>query len=57
MADEYNRKILQGVIGNVCDVIGWQAVQPSALETLADVLQRYLEKMGHLCKGYSEVSE
>ena len=55
MADDYNRKYLAAVIARVCQTIGWQAVQSTAMDTLVDILQHYLRRMGHLSKSYSEI--
>uniref|UniRef100_S4RR20 Bromodomain associated domain-containing protein n=1 Tax=Petromyzon marinus TaxID=7757 RepID=S4RR20_PETMA len=39
----------------VCQGLGWDAVQVCASEVLTDVLQRYLEQLARCCHRYSEL--
>ena len=57
MMDGFNRQVLRVAVAQICQSMGWDAVQKSTHDTLTDVLQRYLEEIGKVAYGYTQICE
>ncbi|KAL4659320.1 transcription initiation factor TFIID subunit 3-like [Arapaima gigas] len=55
MCESYARSLLRVSVAQICQALGWDAVQLSACELLSDVLQRYLQQLARCCHRYSEL--
>ncbi|XP_061630371.1 transcription initiation factor TFIID subunit 3 isoform X2 [Phyllopteryx taeniolatus] len=55
MCESYGRSLLRVSVAQICQALGWDAVQLTACDLLADVLQRYIQQMGRVCHRYSEL--
>ncbi|XP_044284219.1 transcription initiation factor TFIID subunit 3 isoform X2 [Varanus komodoensis] len=55
MCESYSRWLLRVSVAQVCQALGWDAVQLSACDLLTDVLQRYLHSLGRGCRRYCEL--
>ncbi|CAI5786504.1 transcription initiation factor TFIID subunit 3 isoform X1 [Podarcis lilfordi] len=55
MCESYSRWLLRVSTAQVCQALGWDAVQLSACDLLTDVLQRYLHSLGRGCRRYCEL--
>lgn len=56
MCDHFVRKLSKIFIAQVCHELGYSSIQESAWETLADVLQRYIEEIGFKSRFYAELN-
>eukprot|EP00850_Spirogloea_muscicola_P010457 SM000061S19284 [mRNA] locus=s61:524736:526653:- [translate_table: standard] len=54
MSDAFARALARVVAAQVCESFGFQAIQRSAIDTLADVLIRYLSEIGGTAHAYTE---
>ena len=54
MAEGFTKKALKMVVSQVCQTIGWHAIQTSSLEVLIDVLHRYLEEIARTSHLYAD---
>eukprot|EP00117_Sycon_ciliatum_P028592 scpid91907/ scgid22944/ len=53
---EYSRRILRVTIAKLCEDIGWQAIESTALSVLVEVLEKYilsLGRRGHLWQEHA----
>lgn len=57
MCESYARSLLRVSVAQVCQAVGWDAVQLSACDLLSDVLERYLQQLARSCHRYSELCE
>ncbi|XP_077600974.1 transcription initiation factor TFIID subunit 3-like isoform X2 [Stigmatopora nigra] len=55
MCESYGSSLLRVSVAQICQALGWDAVQLTACDLLADVLQRYIQQMGRVCHRYSEL--
>lgn len=55
MCESYGRSLLRVSVAQICQALGWDAVQLTACDLLADVLQRYIQQMGRVCHRHSEL--
>ncbi|XP_077373839.1 transcription initiation factor TFIID subunit 3 isoform X2 [Festucalex cinctus] len=55
MCESYGRSLLRVSVAQICQALGWDAVQLTACDLLADVLQRHIQQMGRVCHRYSEL--
>ncbi|XP_064607437.1 transcription initiation factor TFIID subunit 3-like isoform X2 [Liolophura sinensis] len=54
MAAEYCRGILKVCVAQLCQNLGWNAIQSTPLELMTDVLERYLTELGKTTQRYCE---
>ena len=54
MSQEYSRSVLRVAIAQLCQNLGWQAIQSTPMELLTDILERYLFELGKFSHRYSE---
>lgn len=54
MAEAFTKQTLKMVVSQVCQTIGWHAIQTSSLEVLVDVLHRYLEEIAKTAHLYAD---
>lgn len=57
MCESYARSLLRVAVAQLCQALGWDAVQLSACELLSDVLERYLQQLARGCHRFSELCE
>ncbi|CAB3990082.1 transcription initiation factor TFIID subunit 3 [Paramuricea clavata] len=57
MADNFNRQVLRVAVAQICQSMGWDALQKSTHDTLTDVMQRYLEEIGKVAYSYTQLCE
>uniref|UniRef100_A0A671LLN0 Transcription initiation factor TFIID subunit 3 n=1 Tax=Sinocyclocheilus anshuiensis TaxID=1608454 RepID=A0A671LLN0_9TELE len=57
MCESYARSLLRVSVAQMCQAVGWDAVQLSACDLLSDVLERYLQQLARSCHRYSELCE
>nr|XP_057932319.1 transcription initiation factor TFIID subunit 3 isoform X1 [Doryrhamphus excisus] len=55
MCESYARSLLRVSVAQICQALGWDAVQLTACDLLSDVLHRYIQQMGRVCHRYSEL--
>ena len=55
MTESYSRAVLRVAAAQICQSLGWDAVQVSAVDILTDVLQRYIEQLARCCHRYGEL--
>lgn len=55
MMDNFNREVLRVAVAQICQSMGWDALQKSTHDTLTDVMQRYLEEIGKVAYGYTQL--
>ncbi|XP_076860604.1 transcription initiation factor TFIID subunit 3-like [Brachyhypopomus gauderio] len=55
MCESYGRSLLRVAAAQVCQALGWDAVQPAACDLLSDVLERYLQQLARGCHRYAEL--
>ncbi|XP_060758963.1 transcription initiation factor TFIID subunit 3 isoform X1 [Neoarius graeffei] len=55
MCESYARSLMRVAVAQLCQALGWDAVQLSACELLSDVLERYLQQLARGCHRYSEL--
>ncbi|XP_007235047.3 transcription initiation factor TFIID subunit 3 [Astyanax mexicanus] len=55
MCESYARALLRVSVAQVCQALGWDAVQLSACDLLSDLLERYLQQLARGCHRYSEL--
>uniref|UniRef100_A0A1B6D8S1 PHD-type domain-containing protein n=2 Tax=Clastoptera arizonana TaxID=38151 RepID=A0A1B6D8S1_9HEMI len=54
MSDPYGRNVLKVVVAQICQTIGWNAIQSTPLELLTDILQKYIYELGRTAHRYGE---
>ena len=57
MCDGFNHGALQIAVAQICQSMGWDALQKSSHDLLTDVLQKYLEEIAKSAHGYSQICE
>lgn len=57
MCESYARSLLRVSVAQICQALGWDAVQLTACDLLSDVLHRYLQQLAKGCHRYSELCE
>ncbi|CAI5665237.1 unnamed protein product [Oreochromis niloticus] len=55
MCESYARSLLRVSVAQICQALGWDAVQLTACDLLSDVLHRYIQQLGRVCHRYSEL--
>ncbi|TSK13148.1 Transcription initiation factor TFIID subunit 3 [Bagarius yarrelli] len=55
MCESYARSLLRVAVAQLCQALGWDAVQLSACELLSDVLERYLQQLARGCHRFSDL--
>ncbi|KAG5273404.1 hypothetical protein AALO_G00150970 [Alosa alosa] len=55
MCDSYVRSLLRVSVAQICQALGWDAVQLTACDLLSDVLDRYIQQLARGCHRYSEL--
>lgn len=55
MCDGFNHGALQTAVAQICQSMGWDALQKSTHDLLTDVLQKYLEEIAKSAHGYSQL--
>ncbi|KAI3522839.1 hypothetical protein L1887_00890 [Cichorium endivia] len=55
-ADEFGRAIAKVAVAQICERVGFQSVNDSALESLADIAIRYVKDLGKTAKFYANVA-
>lgn len=56
MAEEYSRHVSKVVISQLAETAGFQAVQESAVDILADLMLRYIAQLGSASHSYAELA-
>ena len=54
MAEEYSRHLARVIVAQTAESTGFEAVQTSALEVLADLLLCYISQLGSASSGYAQ---
>ena len=54
MATDYSRSVLRVVVAQVCQQLGWHAVQSTPLELLTDMMERYVLDLGRFTHRYAD---
>ncbi|KAG1684639.1 Transcription initiation factor TFIID subunit 3 [Nymphon striatum] len=54
MADRFCYDVLKVIVGQVCQNIGWHAIQSTPLEVMIDILHRYLLELPRTTHRYCE---
>lgn len=55
MCESYSRSLLRISVAQICQALGWDAIQLTACDLLADVLHRYIQQLARGCHRYSEL--
>lgn len=55
MCESYARSLLRVSVAQICQALGWDAVQVTACDLLSDVLHRYIQHLARVCHRYSEL--
>ncbi|CAL8360006.1 unnamed protein product [Lota lota] len=55
MCESYARSLLRVSVAQICQALGWDAVQLTACDLLSDVLHRYIQQLAKGCHRYSEL--
>uniref|UniRef100_A0A1A8DCU8 Transcription initiation factor TFIID subunit 3 n=2 Tax=Nothobranchius TaxID=28779 RepID=A0A1A8DCU8_NOTKA len=55
MCESYARSLLRVSVAQICQALGWDAVQLTASDLLSDVLHRYIQQLARVCHRYSEL--
>lgn len=55
MCDGFNHGALQIAVAQICQSMGWDALQKSTHDLLTDVLQKYLEEIAKSAHGYCQL--
>ncbi|XP_028287672.1 transcription initiation factor TFIID subunit 3 [Parambassis ranga] len=55
MCESYARSLLRVSVAQICQALGWDAIQLTACDLLSDVLQRYIQQLARVCHRYSEL--
>ncbi|XP_068169869.1 transcription initiation factor TFIID subunit 3 [Antennarius striatus] len=55
MCESYARSLLRVSVAQICQALGWDAVQLTACDLLSDVLHRYIQQLSRACHRYSEL--
>lgn len=55
MCESYARSLLRVSVAQICQALGWDAVQLTACDLLSDVLHRYIQQLARSCHRYSEL--
>ena len=54
MAETFSGNVLKMVVAQICQTIGWHAIQTTPLDLMMDISQRYIAEIGKLMHEYSE---
>lgn len=54
MTSEYTRQVLKVVVAQICQTIGWHAINSSPLEFMVDLMQEYILRISKLSHDYAE---
>ncbi|XP_029010223.1 transcription initiation factor TFIID subunit 3 [Betta splendens] len=55
MCESYARSLLRVSVAQICQALGWDAVQLTACDLLSDVLHRYIQQLARVCHRYSDL--
>ncbi|CAI5521666.1 unnamed protein product [Closterium sp. Naga37s-1] len=56
MAEPFTRSVSQLVCAQICESFGFQSIQRSALETLSDILTRFISSVGDAAHAHAELA-
>lgn len=56
MAEQYSRHVSKIVVSQLAETAGFQAVQESAVDILADLMLRYIAQLGSASHSYAELA-
>lgn len=56
MAQEYARALAKVVVAQTAETLGFDSVQESANDALAELLLQYISELGSLTHGYAEMA-
>lgn len=56
MADKYSKHVSRVVVSQLAESAGFQAVQESAVDLLADLTLRYISQLGSASHSYAELA-
>ena len=56
MAERYSRHVSKIVVGQLAESAGFQAMQESAVDVLADLMLRYIAQLGSASHSYAELA-
>ncbi|CAI5469734.1 unnamed protein product [Closterium sp. Yama58-4] len=56
MAEPFTRSVSQLVCAQICESFGFQSIQRSALETLSDILTRFITSVGDAAHAHAELA-
>ncbi|GJP40200.1 hypothetical protein CLOM_g24477 [Closterium sp. NIES-68] len=56
MAEPFTRSVAQLVCAQICESFGFQSIQRSALETLSDILTRFITSVGDAAHAHAELA-
>eukprot|EP00656_Telonema_subtile_P049908 TRINITY_DN631_c0_g2_i2.p1 TRINITY_DN631_c0_g2~~TRINITY_DN631_c0_g2_i2.p1 ORF type:complete len:263 (+),score=45.12 TRINITY_DN631_c0_g2_i2:85-873(+) len=56
MMQEHCRGILQVMVGQVCEQLGFDSVSQVTRDSLTDILQAYIEELGHVAHNAAELA-
>lgn len=56
MADAYAARAVRVAVAQLAEAAGFEAAQQSSLDTLADLLLRYINEVGSASHGYAELA-
>lgn len=56
MTHEYCRGVLQVMVGQVCEQLGFDSVSSVSRDTLTDIMQAYIEELGYVAHNAAELA-
>lgn len=54
MAEEFSQSVLIKVVAQICQMVGFERIMTTPLAVLADILKRFILKVGRMSLQYSE---
>jgi histone H3/H4 len=57
MASVYSIEVLKIVVAQICQTIGWHAIQSTPLNIMVDILHKYIIELGKNAHSYAEHCE
>lgn len=54
MADEFAREVMKRAVATACSAFEFQTTQANTIDSMADVVRMYIEKLGELAKEHAE---
>lgn len=56
MADKYSRQVARIAVAQMAETVGFDGVQESAVEVLADLMLRYIAQLASASHSYAEIA-